>query len=572
MLTASTQFRAACANGRAVCKVDITFADGTTDAFDAEDIMQGGVSISAASSSASSFDVGSAIVGKCTLKVRNESRQWDLTDFGDAVAEVYIGALVGDEYEWLLRGTYRIEPVHEYGELLTLSCVDALSLLEQPYSAVMTEYPATLGEIVADICDTCGVGLESRTFVNSNYIVPARNMDDRTSCLEVLGWAAQVAGCFADCDPEGNVRLRWYDLACFLEEDGLDGGGFHTEKDTADGGGFHFEVSSKHGGSLIDPHGITAVKSLRAAANPVTIDGLSVVASDDPVTSAQGEQVVRGNANYTIHIDNNPLICHGQAGIVADNIQSRIVGIDLRDVSATIIGDPTFEAGDPIVVTDRHGVTYQLWATQVTWNNTGSLTVACGVEDSSPLVRVKRRTQQQSIYDAKLADITAQIANISSMIDAITAGGLIDLSELETAIGDLGTLVTDLGTGFETLTGTVGGLSTDLGNLGNTVSGINTTVGNLGNTVSGLNTSVGNLNTSVGNINTNIGSNYDYSGSGSIDSRLGSLESSVGDYDSTGGTVEERLYNLENSTSVGSWIIQVDGVAQTTGTINFVTQ
>ena len=59
---------------------------------------------------------------------------------------------------------------------------------------------------------------------------------------------------------------------------------------------------------------------------------------------------------------------------------------------------------------------------------------------------------------------------------------------------------------------------------------------------------------------------------GTVAGRFDSIESALGDYDSTSGDIESRLEPLENSTSVGSWIIQVDGVAQTTGTINFVTQ
>lgn len=482
MIPASSDYRAQIRNGRITARASVTLADGTGVAFAPDEIVQGGLSIARASSSSGTFDIGAAIIGKCRIRVTNEDRRWDLTDFGGARMLVYVGAPLGGAVQWELMGTYTVEPVHEIGDILSLTASDNLSRLEVPYSRVLTEYPATLKTIAKDICATCGVPMASQTFHGCDVVVDARRADSKASCIEVLSWVAQASGNFVDCDPEGRVRIRWYDFGAFDASDELDGGGFHAEADDADGGGFHAEADADHsGGPFGDPLGNADIRSLRAAAWPVRITGVAVTAADDG--DMQGEQELSGADGYVLNVNGNPLVTYGTAGDVARGLHDRVRDLALRDVSATVVGDPTVEAGDPVVVTDRHGVTYRFWATQVTWSSAGSLTVACGVAESSPLKRVERRSRQQTSTDTALESIKGRLDGLSGTIDQIMGGGAIDFSELT---GEIATLQVDLG---------------------------------------------------------KIADDYD-----------------------------DRIQALENRTSVGQWTIQVDGVAQATGTLNFVTQ
>jgi hypothetical protein len=156
--------------------------------------------------------------------------------------------------------------------------------------------------------------------------------------------------------------------------------------------------------------------------------------------------------------------------------------MSLRQVRVSMPGSPTLQAGDPVRITDRHGETYDFYATTVSWSSTCTLTASCDTESSSPLVRTFRR-----------ANNTVDAAQVEGIVNGVLDQQLSDLTDLA---------------------------------------------------------SFGDISSQLGDINSAIGDGYDISGSGSIG---------------------DRLDNLEQSTSVGQWIIQVNGVAQTSGTINFVT-
>ena len=479
MRYASAAFNRAAMHGNVIGKVECTLTDGSAVTLNPADVMQGGIGVTSATSNGGSFGIGSAIIGRCTIRLRNDHRQLNSVNLSGAKVQPYIGANVGGRIEWFQLGTYWVEPNDIYDDVVALSCLDSLSRMELPVDALTTTFPATLQDMAYDVCAMCNVRLMDALFHNWDYVVNARPSIDGKSCLEVLAWIAQVAGCYVIADYTGGVRIQWYALGAMDDddEDTLDGGGFHFEVDTADGGGFHFERDTRDydGGSVLSPFGVTALKSLTAGVTPHTVTGLAV-------SDVEGTQYVEGTDGYVLHIKDNPLIEAGRAQDVAENVGRYTVGMSLRQVRVSMPGSPTLQAGDPVRITDRHGETYDFFATTVSWSSTGTLTASCDTESSSPLVRTFRRA--------------------SNSVDAAQVEGIVN-GVLDQQLSDL----------------------TDLASFGD-------------------------ISSQLGDISSAIGDGYDISGSGSIG---------------------DRLDNLEQSTSVGQWIIQVNGVAQTSGTINFVT-
>jgi hypothetical protein len=209
---------------------------------------------------------------------------------------------------------------------------------------------------------------------------------------------------------------------------------------------------------------------------------------------------------YVLHIKDNPLVESERAAEVAANVAPSVLNVSLRGVRVSMPGSPAMEAGDPITIVDRFGERYDFWATSVSWSTSGTLSLSCDVESSSPLVRTYRKDSYQST--------TVNPIDIKGIITDVLDHPLPEMTPIKV---------------FDDINDQIGGINTDIGNI---------------------NTAIGGINTDIGGINGKIGDNYD-------------LVSK--------GTIGNRLDNLENSTSVGQWIIKVNGVAQTTGTINFVT-
>lgn len=404
MLEMSQGLRAALSEGNALARAVVRLRDGTTLELGGGDIMLGGATFSRATSSAQSFDVGAAITGRCTLRLRNDDRHLNHYDFASARFSAYVGAVVDGETEWLRMGTYWVEPIETMGETVSMVGLDNMMLLERAYSEVRTAYPATLAEIVADACAACGVELATKTFPHSGYTVGARPDDTDATCLEVVGWAAQAAGCFADVDAEGRLRIRWYNTRAWDGEGDLDGGTFDTtttrysDGDNADGGGFMDGGDTIDGGQFAAARyvGITDLRRITAAINDTTVTGVAVTAASERTTDgslgADGEQVLDGTDGYVLNVADNPLIEYGRAKEVARMVGEHVNGMTFRALTASSISDPAIEAGDAILVTDRVQDTYRTYATHVTWSTSGTATVECRAAATSDMETRKRRT------------------------------------------------------------------------------------------------------------------------------------------------------------------------------------
>ena len=436
MLSVSQGYRDAIARGaRQETKAVLVLANGKRIELDGGELAMGGMRVSQSSSPSMRFDIGSAIVSTLELTLANYGRQWDPYRFGDATLTVYTGVTVGNSTEWLLKGSYIVEQPDSYGATIRLTCYDSMSLMERRYKRVGTAYPATLKKIVADICGKCGVQLLTKTFPHSSYTVSARSEAlDGSTCLEVLAWAAEVAGCFADVDPRGRLRIRWYSASAFATEAGLDGGTFNTARgpysdgDTADGGSF------MHGGGNLDGgpfHGssiasVTAVKSLTVSTDNKTITGLQVTASDSAKADDYGEQASYGSDGYVMKISGNPLVEYGRASEVAGMIGPSVVGMTFRPFSASVVADPTIEAGDAIRISDWLGRTYETYATQVSWDASGSSRLSLGAERTSWLDEAKRRTKQQKGAEKAKSEIERARRDIDELkirVGELRAGG-----------------------------------------------------------------------------------------------------------------------------------------------------
>lgn len=402
-LQTSAAFRQYYMDGRApLVRAVLRLADDTTVQVGGDRIMVGGLSVTGATSPASDFSIGSAIVGTATVTLANYDGWLDLLDLEGATLLAYAGAEVAGGTEWALLGTYDVDAPTTRGMTYPLQCRDWMGRFEVAYSEVTTAYPATLATIVSDICSHVGVTLATQTFTNSSHVVQARPTDE-LSCIDMLGFVAQLACSYARMTPDGRLSLGWYDPDAFGGgESWLDGGTFsgsqtpYADGDAANGGAFMTGGDTASGGTF-DSQGdysqVSAIRSLTTGAMDVTITGLRVTAQDEVVTEgegAEGESYQYGQDGYVLAIEGNPLVPYGSAQAVAAMVAPYVVGLSFRPLDSDVIGDPSLQAGDAMVVTDRLGRTYRTYVTQATWSSGGSQRLACGAQ--APSRRAMSRT------------------------------------------------------------------------------------------------------------------------------------------------------------------------------------
>lgn len=396
MLSASMEFRQKVArNTRLMIKAVVTFADGEIANFAGDDFMGGTASFTEATSSSSAFDIGAAVIGKFSCALNNFDRRFDGYDFTGARIEPYVGVELSDGgTEWVKKGIYHIEQPDTYGSTIGLDCYDNLSLLEKDYAYVQTSYPATLRTIVEDICQYTGLTLAKADFRNCGFVAKARPDGDET-CLSVLSYAAQAAGCWVKADSLGRIALDWYDRDALLvlSEVNLDGGtfdvtgadGLYGDGDEADGGNFsnYAAAWSVDGGNFIVYSGLSevgtidAISSLSMCTDEVTVTGVKVVVEGD---DDEADEALWGVEGYVLKVYDNPLISIGQAAEVAEQIGRSTVHMVFRPYTASVIGNPLSEAGDPVAIIDRNGTRFASFITNQTYKMGNYQSISCDAE------------------------------------------------------------------------------------------------------------------------------------------------------------------------------------------------
>ena len=442
MISTSFDFRRQLAqNTKVAIRATLALADGTELELSGDDLVMGGLSVTQSTTTMGAFDVGAAVVGTCDLTLANYDERFDPLDFTGSTVAVWVGAELADgTTEWILRGTYGVEQPDSYGSTIRLHCLDNLRLLQVPYSGVATAYPATLGRIVREACEACGLVTAAASFDNDGYTVSARPDDQSLTCLDVVGMAAQVAGCFVTCDPLGRVRVSWYDSSAMEAEDWADGGTYDTDStpysdgDAAEGGGFMTGGDALSGGTFDEGawcH-LHAVSSLTVATDDVVVTGVRVTASqevlEDGTMGDDGETSLYGTDGYVLSIEGNPLVEHGRAAAVAAQVGARVVGMRFRPLDAQGIASPAWEAGDPLVVTDARQRTHRSWLTSYTWKAGGYASLSCQAEaparNSAAAARAKTRAivelrkaarAERTARELAMQAMARQIANSSGL-------------------------------------------------------------------------------------------------------------------------------------------------------------
>ena len=360
MISTTTEVKNAIADRHEItARVSIMLNDSptspTTLILEKNTLMAGGVTINDGTSNTGSFDIGSAIINQCTVLVNNTDGNYSNYNFEKAVATVFAGVVTNDagSVTWLKKGVFILSDPTTTPAVITLKGVDYMSKFDRDYDGNMT-FPRTIGSIVQYCCTQCGVDLETTSFTNSGYLVSNNPFEGEITYRQIISWCAQIACSFARCNVDGRLELKWYDTAAF---------------DT---------------GNEYRRHSVTKIsQGPNVNTEDVVITGIRVTASD-AADGTEGESALSGNDGYILEISDNPLIAYGRASETAALIAAVARGMRFRPGSASILGDPTMEAGDAALVTDRKGNQYKLYLTNLTFVVGNFASISC---DAEPALR-----------------------------------------------------------------------------------------------------------------------------------------------------------------------------------------
>ena len=445
MITLTKEFRRSLADDDRSYSASavIILADQTRIELADDEIWSDGFAVEDAVSDDDNFTaLGATVINAGTLIIDNTRDKYIGYDFMNADVTMFISKTFGEgteqeRTEVVKMGTFRVDDPNYDEATITLSMLDMMEQFDRPYELSSLQYPATLAEIVRDACAIClgsSSKLATQTFPHSDYVVQEAPKDRACTFREVIGWAATIAGCFARCNRDGELEIKWFNTAAIENASGTDGGQFdsgtpaYTTGDSLDGGTFSpWSTGSEADGGLftdnIPLHYVGRLYSQKIAVDETVITKVAITVEDD---SADAEQKTltfeTGTAGYTIQIAGNKFITKTTAQAVCNWLGQQMIGLRFRKCNVTQADDPSIEAGDVGLLFDSRQNEYPILITRMAFEIGGPQTIVCGSETPSrnSATRFTQATksfvesrkllkQQKNAYEQALEDLADDI-------------------------------------------------------------------------------------------------------------------------------------------------------------------
>ena len=434
MISLSKQFRRALyANDRNYeITADITLLDGTILHLGNTKIWSGGVSFDDAVSEDESFTaLGSTVINTAALTIDNRDEAYSSYDFSDATVVIYVGKTFGTTKEIHKKGTYHVDDPSYSTSLITLELVDYMAEFDAAYDTTLT-YPATLAEIVQDACSKCDVSLQTYTFPHSTYTVNTKPDSDSLTYREVIGWCATIAGCFARCNRDGKLELKWFDQETLeSRSDGYDGGVFKPwlHPSNIDGGAFNpwNEGTVYDGGTFSEDkpiHYITSLYKEKIGVDDVVITQVKVLVEHETDDGSEIKTYTSGSEGYTIEISNNDFITVDTATDVVAWLGTQLIGLTFRQANVSHANSPAIEAGDIAVVWDSKGREHPILVTRTNFVPYGQQQTVCGAETPKRNSAQRYSSRSKAYVDARklvkreMTDREKKLEELANALDA----------------------------------------------------------------------------------------------------------------------------------------------------------
>ena len=377
MINASKEFKEKLKDGANVVNyADVTLSDGTVLHLEPKDFMVGGCQIEDRATDGK-FGIGFVIGKTLTMRLANHDERFSQYDFYGSVIHLYVALLLDDgKIERIRKGVYYATVPQTPGDIIEISAVDGMYLLDRDYAASTTIYPATLQTILTEACLDCGIPVGFRQFDNMGFIVQEK--PEKATYRQMFSWACQIAGYNARIDNAGYMQLIWYNTA-LLDMHNYAGGNFRTyPHDTVlDGGDFTDystgTVISGNGFADEMPEHIFRIKELSVHTDDIMVTGVRVSGEDD-VSELSGDE------GYVVELKGNPFSL-GKERQVADYLGQRMAGMGFRPFSAQVLGNPLYEPGDIVMLSDRKGNVYYSLLNSVSYTIGAYTQIACEAED-----------------------------------------------------------------------------------------------------------------------------------------------------------------------------------------------
>lgn len=346
----------------ACSKIELTLKSGEAYTLTDDDFIEKSLEITKSAFSNDSFSLGGTVSKEISFTLNNQDKRWDNVSFSGAKVKAYCGIYVNGAPEYIPMGTFWLDSAGKPYDTIEITGVDSILKLEKSYAPESITYPASVKQILQDIADKCGIPLSSAEVLNGDYIVQEEPDKTQYTYRDILGFVAVIAGGFATVNRADELQV--------------------------------IQIL-KEGTSVCD-----ISPSLRASSKtdyPITISGVAYY--------GQLKNELLGSDEYPLIIENNPLIdnmSEADKEAVLNKIFDLYNGFTYTPYECDFIGDPRFDEGDPIILSNTRDGTVSSYIFSYTFNNGGLETLEAPSCDELDKNFLSANTQKQNNKDYKI--------------------------------------------------------------------------------------------------------------------------------------------------------------------------
>lgn len=400
MKNVSTAFKQALANGTPVyARARITLSDGTQLELTSEnDFFINGNSYSEGGSDG--FMLGETICKTINISIDNHDERFSEYDFYKSQIILYSEIdLDNGITEPIYEGIFTVVDSVAPGDIIEFSAYDNMYKTNTNYTTIHNT-AITAYTLLSNICAKCELTLGTANFKNRNFSIAKVPTD--STCRDLIGYIAQIAGGNAYITPQGALAIKSYDLTTYNKIKDINGGNIDDNiTDKINGGnladGMTDTITSGALDYSINYHILCDFASdPEIATDDITITGLIFETESESGETSTKEYLV-GEKGYTLKVE-NPLIADdilNGLNLIAENV----VGLTVRPFSGSFAPNPTIECMDTVLVIDRKYNTHQSLVTGFTYNYLGD----CEVENAT-----KSPEKNAAVYSSNASAVYQQ--------------------------------------------------------------------------------------------------------------------------------------------------------------------
>lgn len=270
--------------------------------------------------------IGQFVARQVTGELKNISDDFNITDREFILK---LGVRTNDNTNWYSLGNFLITKItdDEVKDKTSFEALDYTKKFNKVYEDTIT-YPCTALQLAQNVCEQCGVILETTDFTNNEYVIEGNVFTNNETCRDVMKAIGKLAFSWVRIDWDNKVYIDFEKLSEISEYDRIDNTKYYNLKTQKESFG---EVNR-------------------------VIIGYSQIEGER--TKIEDAESIEENGVYELTVYDNPLVYTQEQREQIIDSANYLLGLSYAPLNTLTVGHPWLKGKELIEIVDMEGNIY----------------------------------------------------------------------------------------------------------------------------------------------------------------------------------------------------------------------